>query len=122
MISNVPLSIQISSYVRGKFGRQLKECTEQVEAKKEEIQSLESNIEAIRASVAELDREIHEAGATILHLRENVRFRKLKREYVAIQDELSSIDIEEAAKAHRQFDKKYASEKSRETELQGNVS
>jgi hypothetical protein len=55
------------------------------------------------------------------NLRENIRVRKLGKEIDATQAEIDAMDMEQAAKARRQFDQKYNVEKQRETEMQSKV-
>jgi len=55
------------------------------------------------------------------NLRENIRVRKLAKEIDATQAEIDAMDMEQAAKARRQFDLKYNLEKQRETEMQSKV-
>ena len=55
------------------------------------------------------------------NLRENIRVRKLGKEIDVTQAEIDAMDMEQAAKARRQFDQKYNVEKQRETEMQSKV-
>jgi len=55
------------------------------------------------------------------NLRENIRVRKVAKEIDATQAEIDAMDMEQAAKARRQFDQKYNAEKQRETEMQSKV-
>ena len=55
------------------------------------------------------------------NLRENIRVRKLSKEIDTTQAEIDAMDMEQAAKARRQFDQKYNMEKQRETEMQSKV-
>jgi len=55
------------------------------------------------------------------NLRENIRVRKLAKEIDTTQAEIDAMDMEQAAKARRQFDQKYNVEKQRETEMQSKV-
>ena len=47
--------------------------------------------------------------------------RKLAKEIDVTQAEIDAMDMEQAAKARRQFDQKYNLEKQRETEMQSKV-
>jgi len=51
------------------------------------------------------------------NLRENIRIRKLIRDIEATQGEIDSHDMEEAAKARRNFDHQYKIKKAQEDEL-----
>ena len=75
-------------------------------------------LEQIRAKLGEIDREINEAGVTMANLRENLRYRRLKRDLAATEAELDAIDMEGAAKAKRIWTEKWNVEKQKETDLQ----
>jgi DNA repair protein RAD50 len=71
--------------------------------------------------IAEIDKEIHESGASMANLRENIRIRNLVRDIAATQEEIDSHDMEEAAKARRNFDQQYKVKKDEESNLQSKV-
>lgn len=109
------------SAVKEKVNRQLSECTSKIEEYEAEIQKLNLQVEEVRIAVQSIDKEINEAGASMANLRENIRVRKLMKDISDAQAEIDSYDMEEAAKAKRNFNEKYQSEKERETRLQGLV-
>lgn len=111
----------LDRYVRNRRGRRLQECAEQLEAKEVEIKSLEQELEQQRNQITAIGKEIAEEGAYIVRLRENERFRKLKKSLLENQEKIQSYDMEAAAKARRQFDEKYGPAKKRESELQAKV-
>ena len=80
-----------------------------------------SDLETARGTIAVIDREVNESNASMTNLRENIRVRKLEKEIETTQAEIDAMDMEEAAKARRQFDLKYNLEKQRETEMQSKV-
>ena len=86
-----------------------------------EIKSLEQELEKHRQQINAIGKEIAEEGAFIVRLRENERFRKLKKNLRENQEKIQSYDMEAAAKARRQFDEKYGPAKKRESELQAKV-
>ena len=75
----------------------------------------------VRDSINAIDKEIGAGDASVANLRENIRVRKLVKDIAAVQAEIDTYDMEEAAKAKRIFQDKYQKEKDRETELQGKV-
>lgn len=79
------------------------------------------SIESVRGVIAEIDKEIHESGASMANLRENIRIRHLIRDIAATQEEIDSHDMEEAAKARRNFDQQYKVKKAEESNLQSKV-
>ncbi|KAH9891681.1 hypothetical protein C8Q73DRAFT_746760 [Cubamyces lactineus] len=108
----------IERYVKEKRSRRLKEVTAQIEEQEVKVQELGLQLEKIRATIGEIDKEINEAGMTMANLRENIRVHRLMRELAATQAELDAIDMEEAAKAKRIWTEKWNVEKQKETDLQ----
>jgi DNA repair protein RAD50 len=111
----------VHSYVRNKSAKALKECSENIEQFEKEIHDLAIAIEGARVVVANIDKEINESGASVANLRDNMRLRKLIRDIAATQDEIDSLDMEEAAKAKRTFEDQYKVKKAQESELQSKV-
>ena len=104
-----------------KIARRLKDINELIEEKEAEVQEQAVKLEQIRAKLGEIDKEISEAAVTLANLRENIRFRRLKRDLTATEAELDAIDMEEAAKAKRIWTEKWNMEKQKETDLQTKV-
>jgi len=74
-----------------------------------------------RKTIADVDKEINEGGAFMAKLRDNLRIRNLMSDINDTQNQIDSYDMDEAAKAKRNFDEKYSVEKNRETEMQSKV-
>jgi len=72
-------------------------------------------------TIADVDKEINEGGAFVAKLRDNLRIRNLMNDINDTQNQIDSYDMDEAAKAKRNFDEKYSVEKNRETEMQSKV-
>ena len=85
------------------------------------VQEQALKLEQIRAKLGEIEREINEAAVTMSSLRENQRYRRIKRDLAAVETELNAIDMEEAAKAKRIWTDKWTVEKQKETDLQNKV-
>lgn len=117
----VYLYCTFSRYIREKRGRQLKECEQRITEHESRISDLAADIESVRDMIAVIDKEVNESNASMTNLRENIRVRKLAKEIDATQTEIDAMDMEQAAKARRQFDQKYNLEKQRETEMQSKV-
>jgi|ERR1700722_1724407 len=109
------------SYVRENRESQLQECSSKIEQRQVQIHDLGIAIERVRETIANIDKEINESGASVSSLRENIRVRKLMRDIAATKAEIDSHDMEEAAKFKRNFENKYNIEKQKETELQSKV-
>ncbi|KAI1789650.1 hypothetical protein LXA43DRAFT_1020614 [Ganoderma leucocontextum] len=108
----------LSKNGKEKIARRLKDTNELIEEKEAEVQEQALKLEQIRAKLGEIDKEISEAAVTLANLRENIRFRRLKRDLAATEAELDAIDMEEAAKAKRIWTEKWNVEKQKETDLQ----
>lgn len=104
-----------------KIARRLKDINEAIEEKEAEVQEQALKLEQIRTKLSEIDKETSEAAVTLANLRENIRFRRLKRDLTATEIELDAIDMEEAAKAKRIWTEKWNVEKQKETDLQTKV-
>lgn len=107
--------------MRNRGARRLQECSEQVEAKEAEIKALQKELDQQREQINAIGREIAEEGAYIVQLRENERFRKLKKNLRENQQKIGTYDMEAAAKARRQFDERYGPAKQRESDMQAEV-
>ncbi|KAH9969662.1 P-loop containing nucleoside triphosphate hydrolase protein [Russula dissimulans] len=108
----------IERYIRDKRSKRLKDCADEIIRFEAKIQEHQLEIEQIRKTIAQLDKEINEGGAALTNLRENRRIRKLQSDIQATQKEIDSCDLEGAAKAKRNFEEKYQPEKDRENEMQ----
>ena len=75
---------------------------------------LQIQIEGVRRDIAAIDKEINESGATMSNLRDNIIVRRLKEKVETIDKEIASYDMEEAAKARRNYEDKYQPAKARE--------
>ena len=106
---------------RERWPKKLDQCNERIHTLEGNIQSLATEVEALRASVQGFEKEISDAGAAMANLRENIRVRKLMRDIATTTAEIESLDMEEAAKAKRIFQEKYSIEKEKETQMQSKV-
>jgi DNA repair protein RAD50 len=110
------------SYERQRRARKLQECIQQVEDTEAQISAGQKTVDELRDDARAIEKEIHASGAIQANLRENARFRKLKREVVEIDREIAGLDLEEAGRAKRQFEAKWADAQERETKLLNVVS
>ena len=99
----------------------MKECAESIEEFEQQIQDYARAVESIRRVIGTIDQEINESGASHANLRENIRLRRLQKDIAATQEEIDSHDMEEAAKAKRNFEDQYKVKKAQESELQSKV-
>ena len=108
--------------MKDRRGRKLEECAENIELHDAQVKDLSGKIDAIREAIREIDKEINASGASVANLRDNIRARKLAKEIGETQAEIDSYDMEEAAKARRNFEKKYGKAKKKENSLHTSVS
>ncbi|KAG6854661.1 hypothetical protein C0991_003309 [Blastosporella zonata] len=107
----------VERYVKDRRARQLTECAQNIEHSDGEIRRFTEEIEAARASIAAIDKEINASGASVANYRDNIRVRKLAKEIIETQAEMDSYDMDEAAKAKRNFEEKYPKAKEKENKL-----
>lgn len=108
-------------YVRNKQARRLQDCEDRVAAQEAEITQLSENEQRIRDAIVLIEKELNEAGTRLLHLRENKRIHRLKGEIAEAQKNIDAIDMDEAARAKRNFEEKYAVEKKKEEDAASKV-
>ncbi|KAF5382729.1 hypothetical protein D9615_002851 [Tricholomella constricta] len=102
---------------RDRRARQLEECAQNIEHHDRELKRLTESIDAARETIKEIDKEINASGASVANYRDNIRVRKLAREIIETQAEIDSHDMNEAAKAKRNFEDKYGKAKEKENQL-----
>ncbi|KAG6818307.1 hypothetical protein H0H93_006082, partial [Arthromyces matolae] len=112
----------VERYVKDRRDRQLEQCEQNIERNDAEIKNFTEEIEAIRTAIAAIEKEINASGASVANYRDNIRVRKLAKEIIATQAEIDSYDMEEAAKAKRNFEEKYPKAKEKENKLQADYS
>lgn len=108
-------------YVKEKRGRQLEECAQNIEHRDAELLELNEKIDAAREIIAKIEKEINESGASVANYHNNIRVRKLRKEIAETQAEIDSHDMEDAARARRNFQEKYAIAKEKENNLHTSV-
>jgi DNA repair protein RAD50 len=86
------------------------------------IADVEQLVQELRDEVAEIDKEIHESGATLAKFRDNLSLRKMKQDVESIQAEIEQHDLEQAGAAKAQFEERYQIEKDKENKLRSKVS
>ena len=83
---------------RERWPKKLDQCNERIHTLEGNIQSLATEVEALRASVQGFEKEISDAGAAMANLRENIRVRKLMRDIETTTAEIESLDMEDLIK------------------------
>ncbi|KAF9013278.1 hypothetical protein BDQ17DRAFT_1386857 [Cyathus striatus] len=108
----------VERYVKDNRGREIEACASKIEDHDNEIRSLGDQIENCREVIGRIDKEINESGASIANLRENIRVRKLAKDITDTVAEIGTHDMEEAARARRNFQEKFQPAKEKESRLQ----
>lgn len=104
-------------YIKERRGQELKDTSERVDQLDLALQDLNKQLSGIREAITEIQKEVNESGASVANLRDNIRARKLIRQISEVQAEIDSHDMEEMAKARRNFDEKFKLAKEKEDNL-----
>lgn len=110
-----------ASYVKTRRARELKKCEDRLAEIEVLIFELNDAIRQRSDELAAVTRQEHEGGATYARYTDNLRLRRLRTKLAQLQSELSGYDMEEAARAKRNFDKKYPKMQKRLEELKDRV-
>jgi DNA repair protein RAD50 len=109
------------SYIKERRGRELESMSERVQELNLELQELNKQLDTVREVITDIQKEISESGASVANLRDNIRARRLIRQIGEVQAEIESHDMEEMAKARRNFEEKYKLAKEKEDNLRVEV-
>ncbi|KAM6494340.1 hypothetical protein JOM56_010701 [Amanita muscaria] len=112
----------VDRYIKERRARELENCSEMIEQTDAMIQDFGEKIENVRTTMAKIEKEINESGSSIANLRENLRLRKIEKEIRKTQEQIAAFDMEEAAKAKRNFESKWDIVKKKEDELKAGYS
>ncbi|KIK52043.1 hypothetical protein GYMLUDRAFT_372486 [Collybiopsis luxurians FD-317 M1] len=112
------LQKHVERYVQQRREQRQRECEAQLEDSNVEIKKLEKLVEEARERIAKIDKEINESGSTLSNLRDNVRLRKIAKQIQETQTEMDSYDIDEAARAKRNFSDQWKAKQDVEERLQ----
>ncbi len=95
----------------------MEDCTSALQESEARGKDLQLQIEDVRRAIAAIEKESNESGATLSNLRDNIIVRRLKEKIDTIDKDVASFDMEEAAKARRNYEDKYQPAKAREQKL-----
>jgi DNA repair protein RAD50 len=112
----------ITRYVTNKQDDQLQDCFDAIESLETEIAGINEEMEATQRRIAAIEKQISESAVVMSNIRENLKARKLQKEFKEVEEKLAELDMEEAYKARRIFDAKIKSSKEQESKYQGEVS
>ena len=108
-------------YVHQRREQRQRECEAQLEDSNVEIKKLERLVEEARERIAKIEKEINESGSTLSNLRDNIRLRRIAKQIQETQTEMDSYDIDEAARAKRNFSDQWKAKQDVEERLQQKV-
>jgi len=97
----------VVSYVKTRRARELKKCEDRLAEIERAIAELDDAISQRSDELAAVTKQEHEGGATYARYTDNLRLRRLRSKLNQLQTELAGYDMEEAARAKRNFDKTY---------------
>ena len=76
----------------------------------------------IESAIAALQDELSKSNSLKTNISANIRYRKEQKDIQKVQAELDGIDVEQAAKSRKDFNKRYSQKMQEEQEVQNNVS
>lgn len=79
-------------------------------------------VEQKRSRLTAVEKEINEGGATLARFQNNKRLRKLRADLVKVKTEIDKYDLEEAARAKRNFEKAFPEMEAKYNALKDKVS
>ncbi|PAV16910.1 dna repair rad50 [Pyrrhoderma noxium] len=112
----------IEAYVRNRRAQTLQACLSKMEECTTVIKSLEQNISSTRLTKSQYEKEINDSDKILSNVRDNERIRRLRKVIASDNEKIKSFDMEEAAKARRQFDEKYKAETKRAGDMEAEYS
>lgn len=98
---------ELARYVKERRARELKRCNDRVQELERSITDLSDVLNERRKTIAIVEKEKNEGGATLARYRDNQRLRKLRSSLVAAKAERAQYDMDEASKAKRNFERTY---------------
>ncbi|EKC98002.1 hypothetical protein A1Q2_07799 [Trichosporon asahii var. asahii CBS 8904] len=107
------------AYISEGNDRKLRENEAQIDDLRREIEATSATRAAIDKQVTALNDDISRASGTRKNIKSNIDYRGEMAKIEEVDKELASIDIEGAAQARRDFNKKYAELSQEETDAQG---
>ncbi|KAF8645183.1 hypothetical protein AX16_008010 [Volvariella volvacea WC 439] len=116
------LNRDIERYVKIKGKAALEECQTRIEATNESRLEVERTLEATREAIGTINKEISSSANSLSTLRENIRIRRVMKDIADIEGEIAQYDMEEAAKARRNFESQYGALQERERALNSKFS
>lgn len=109
------------SYIKNRRARELKKCEDRLADLQRAIAEAQEVVRQKSDELAAVNKEEHEGGATYARYTDNLRLRKLRTKLTQLQTDLGGYDMEEAARAKRNFEKKYPKMQAKLEDLKDRV-
>ncbi|EPQ30278.1 uncharacterized protein PFL1_02394 [Pseudozyma flocculosa PF-1] len=116
------LDTAVQAYTAQRGPQRLKDCEETIADLALQMQGIQREIKEIEAQVAELEKEMNQSKATERNILDNLRYRQLQKDIVAIEAEIDSLDLEQAQRSRKHFADKYNEAKEEENRMNGEAS
>lgn len=95
----------------------LASARQEVERRARVVSDKKAVIAKLHADMVAAGQLVARADAELRNLQDNIRLRQAKRELEVLEAELEKLDVEQAKRAHRQFEVEYNKQRQRATEL-----
>lgn len=109
------------SYIKQRGPKKLKECEEALVSIRNRIDDMQKQTEAGEQEVQAMERDLNESRTTERNIADNLRFLQLQRDVKVVDEQLASMNLEDALLKHRQWDEKYTQSKQKENKLNGDA-
>lgn len=106
-------------FVEQRGEQRLQDCQRAIDELQEDMREARTEIAEVQEKIDGIEKDLNESRATERNISDNLRFIRLQRDVHAIDDELRAMDLEEASRAHREWDGKYTTSKRRENDMNG---
>ena len=101
--------------------RELKKCEDHLAEIESVVVEVNDTIRQRSDELSAVTRQEHEGGATYARYKDNLHLRRSRTKFAQLQTELANYDMEEAARAKRNFEKTYPKMQKRLEKLKDRV-
>ncbi|GAC97185.1 DNA repair protein RAD50 [Pseudozyma hubeiensis SY62] len=116
------LNAAVNAYIQQRGDQRLEECEEAIQELVDKIQAIHREVKELTDKVAELQKEVNQSQATERNIVDNIRYRQLAKDVAKIEEEINSLDLEQAQRSRKHFADKYTEAKEEENRLNGEAS
>ncbi|GAC72691.1 DNA repair protein RAD50 [Moesziomyces antarcticus T-34] len=116
------LNAAVNAYIQQRGDERLEECEEAINTLVEQIQAIHRDVKELTDKAAELQKELNQSQATERNILDNIRYRQLAKDVAQIEEEINSLDLEQAQRSRKHFADKYTEAKEEENKLNGEAS